>query len=463
MTAEVSRQIGRAGEITILSASLWWKAPRQALHFALVRLPTWTANLLRRRDLGQEFKRLDFLYTATFVRVGRFPDFGQPRESRRWCWMVFCGNFNQFWEPYFHSFIDLLAGGVKGAWGPTVDFPPFPQPETRNELLRWLRGQLCGPAAHYYCAYPGATAHDIRAAVRIDREWLGVEHEARAERRRPRPSEVRALERSLQHALSPQLIPPADGSTPCLAKSTGMSNAVVLLPVEPSRVEDLRAVLKGLDGSMGGSARPPSPFSRVPGTHFARLVLIDRRCGTPNPVPKGTPSMPMLRSAWLLFSADFDGAFDEWEFARRKVYRREFERYAPGLNDCDDLRAVWSCCRGYPGRDDPKGFAEWLWKGVVKRYVLYRDYPDRTLPEVTHALRRAHEYLTLIEAGRSIKSRPTAEGADRSRPASAVEGDQSRTTATVSLRLSLSSLLSWFAGLRARRRRPTTPDEPGTG
>lgn len=384
---------GRVSEINLLTATRWYRWPTQCFNFWLLRLPTWVVDLIHKIDLPLSFKRLNFLHTANFASIDRFGRFGQQRESRRRRWMVFCGNFNQEWTPYFEAFVDMLAGGVHTAWGAALEYPGYPEPGTRNALLVWLDARL-PPTIHYYCAYPNASTNDIRAALRVNREvrsFAANEHPMYGPRATAQAFEQ--LLTGLQHCLVRRWAgPPSAVRQPphvLLAPDdcTGMSGFVALVPILPDEAHAAREAIRALGDDLSNS-----PFQGVAGTHFARLALLEQSASGYKHIE------PALRNTWLLFCADFDGHFDESEYSARRIKWREFAAYARRLDQCDALHEVWKHCHGYPGKGE--AFGGWLWKGVAKRFVMYRDYPDTTLREICQALQTMDDVQALISDGR---------------------------------------------------------------
>jgi hypothetical protein len=117
-----------------------------------------------------------------------------------------------------------------------------------------------------------------------------------------------------------------------------------------------------LDGVQGGDA---SPLARVPGTHFARWVVMS------DVVFQGAGQR--RRDSWsaprLLFTSSFDG---------------ELDAYLDGLREGmgEDADAIWEHCAGYPGRDEPAAFREWFHSHQIESSLFYAAYGDRTVEQV---------------------------------------------------------------------------------
>jgi hypothetical protein len=132
----------------------------------------------------------------------------------------------------------------------------------------------------------------------------------------------------------------------------------VLTPVLDGRREALEAHLDALGGGDG------SPLVRVPGTHFARWVVIGDVVHE-----GGGQRRDHLKAPRLLFTSNFDGPL---------------ERYLEGLRTGlgEDADAIWGHCRGYPGRDDPAAFAGWMGAHRLKSALFFPAYGEQTVGEV---------------------------------------------------------------------------------
>lgn len=111
------------------------------------------------------------------------------------------------------------------------------------------------------------------------------------------------------------------------------------------------------------AAWPASPFADLPGTHFARLVVVPglRRAAVDQPADDlGGPS--------LLLSAFFDDEPDAWLAA-----------LPPALDD------VLCCCRGFPdaGRATVRA---WLAEHRIAATAIFGAYPEATVAQVREAL-----------------------------------------------------------------------------
>jgi hypothetical protein len=113
---------------------------------------------------------------------------------------------------------------------------------------------------------------------------------------------------------------------------------------------------------------PASPLAGVPGTHFARWVVID------DVVYEGPgQERDHLRFGRLLFTSNFDGPVEPY-----------LEALRTGLGEGAD--AIWSHCVGYPGRDDAGAFARYLRSHQIESALFFSAYGERTAEDVIRSL-----------------------------------------------------------------------------
>jgi hypothetical protein len=156
----------------------------------------------------------------------------------------------------------------------------------------------------------------------------------------------------------------------------------VLTPILEDHVSALAARLSAL-----GPA-DASPLARVPGTHFARWVIVDDVV-----YEGGRQRRDALKAPRLLFTTNFDGPL-----------AAHLEALRGGLGE--DADAIWGHCAGYPGRADAAAFAAWLRAHQVDSALFFAAYGDQAVGEVRAnlALRRR-----LIEFAMAAQGLPDAE------------------------------------------------------
>jgi hypothetical protein len=121
-----------------------------------------------------------------------------------------------------------------------------------------------------------------------------------------------------------------------------------------------------------------SPFAKVSGTHFARLVVMD------DVVFMGSPSREEhLKSPYLVFTADFDGGLDGYlESMAHEIH--------PVLDE------IWSNCVGYPGAADAGKFTKYMKQCQVTTTFYFADVNDKTLGQTLKALQIKSELAAFV-------------------------------------------------------------------
>ena len=111
-----------------------------------------------------------------------------------------------------------------------------------------------------------------------------------------------------------------------------------------------------------------SPFALAPGTHLARLAVMD------DVIYVGMPSCEEhLKSKYLVFESNLDG---------------DLETYLAGLAKTvpEQLDAIWTHCVGYPGARDVEGFVRYMKSCQLETTFYFAAVNDRSLPETLKAL-----------------------------------------------------------------------------
>jgi hypothetical protein len=116
------------------------------------------------------------------------------------------------------------------------------------------------------------------------------------------------------------------------------------------------------------STREDSPFARAPGTHLARLVVMD------DVIYVGMPSCEEhLKSKYLIFESNLDGDLDT---------------YLAGLaaNIPEHLDAIWKHCVGYPGAANRQAFIDYMKACQLTTTFYFAAVNDKSVPETLRAL-----------------------------------------------------------------------------
>jgi hypothetical protein len=112
-----------------------------------------------------------------------------------------------------------------------------------------------------------------------------------------------------------------------------------------------------------------SPLARVPGTHFARWVIIG------DVVYEGLEQKERdhLKQPRLLFTSNFDGELAPY-----------LEALRVGLSESAD--EIWGHCRGYPRSADARAFTDYFAAHQVNNSLFFAAYGDRTVADVRRSL-----------------------------------------------------------------------------
>jgi hypothetical protein len=310
-----------------------------------------------RRLMGppKPLARLSFIYFARTALVTGI----EPKRA----YIYFESNFNGRFDEYIDVFSYVVPQHMKRIWSCADEFPG-PKPSTRfNGYIR--RHDF--PAAHFYCAYPTATATDVGRA-------LDLRDALKRLARNSGPPDPEAFAIRWNDLWRPPPYAPSPG--PSLAGLFGRDTNVVrdgqvygFTVLKPIEAGQLRAIAAAIDGL----GRSPSPFAEVPGTHFARLVILDR--------------YPFTAPPHLLFSCVVDGDIDDY-------LQRLCERIPAAVTD------VWRHCSDAPhplGRE-PAAFARWLRQGQLQTKTFFGPYGSAQVHEVHEALRLRDEAQELARS-----------------------------------------------------------------
>jgi hypothetical protein len=160
---------------------------------------------------------------------------------------------------------------------------------------------------------------------------------------------------------------------------TPVAHFTGLATFPPDRVAELRALIESLPTGAH------SPFASVPGTHFARLVVLTHVGADGGPERRVELDRPCV-----LFGVNCDGDVSEY-----------LQVMAKALGDT--AAAVFGPCDGCPGTSDPDAFATWLRAREVPPLLAFATF-DAPVDVIVRAL-RAREQLASF-AGRAQAMTP---------------------------------------------------------
>lgn len=148
---------------------------------------------------------------------------------------------------------------------------------------------------------------------------------------------------------------------------TILSPIIVDEKATPSHDLQIRKYLASLLAEEELSGKP-SPFALAPGTHLARLVVMD------DVIYVGMPACEEhLKSKYLVFESNIDGGLEE--------YLRGLATHVP-----EHLDAIWSHCAGYPGAANPQRFVDYMKACQVETTFFFAAVNDKTVPQSLRAL-----------------------------------------------------------------------------
>jgi hypothetical protein len=311
--------------------------------------------------LEDQFKRFNHLHYARWSLVDRLPrtSRGQPPETGPYTLLIFTSHFDFGWRRYLGTFIEGLGNGLQHLWG---DEPSWRLPSDGfSQFEKFVENQIVDHA-HLFAAYPNWSCNDVRCALRIQYECesaglsdgvvrdLGFDVDDEASRR--------GLVRRLQHCLG--RIPPIDDmyegvhAADLPERPRPAHGVTYLVPLPHDQVALVTSVLRNLPYG------PSSPFARVPGTHFARIALINKEYFDRHRHPR----VDLFESAYLLLTAEIDADAEPW-------LRTLFADEAMG--------EVISRCWGFAPDSDVVSF---LRPCRIRKAVEYIDYPTTTVADI---------------------------------------------------------------------------------
>ncbi len=126
------------------------------------------------------------------------------------------------------------------------------------------------------------------------------------------------------------------------------------------------------------SLGPDGPFASAPGTHLARLVVLD------DVIFVGAPSCEEhLQSKYLVFECNCDGDRDS--------YLTGLVQHIP-----DQLDTIWQHCVGYPGTKDLSAFLAYMRKCQIETTFFFAPVNDRSVTETLAALQTQRAVASFI-------------------------------------------------------------------
>lgn len=151
----------------------------------------------------------------------------------------------------------------------------------------------------------------------------------------------------------------------------------------PSHDLQIRSYLAGL------STGRESPFAQAPGTHLARLVVMD------DVIFVGAPAVEEhLNSKYLIFESNCDPGPDG-----------TIDSYLQGLAEYAGahLDAIWSHCVGYPGASDRAAFVRYMKACQLVTTFFFAAVNDKSVPETLRALQTQKAVADFVETHQGMQ------------------------------------------------------------
>src|SRR5271156_5371639 len=113
---------------------------------------------------------LSLIHFARWVIIERdqWPQMGQPPQTLKNDYMLFCSNFNGTWDQYIGAFADGIPGGLDLLWYSSTKYPHSIPISGFKGYIR--ENQI--DTDYYYNSVPGAAQRDIKSALRVRRAIL---------------------------------------------------------------------------------------------------------------------------------------------------------------------------------------------------------------------------------------------------------------------------------------------------
>jgi len=128
-----------------------------------------------------------------------------------------------------------------------------------------------------------------------------------------------------------------------------------------------------------------SPFALAPGTHLARLVVMD------DVIYVGVPAIEEhLQSKYLIFESNCDGDLDSYLLGLASTVPQH-------------LDAVWSHCVGYPGAANSQAFVDYMKSCQIETTFFFAAVNDKTVPETLRALQTQRAVADFISSHQGME------------------------------------------------------------
>jgi hypothetical protein len=321
---------------------------------------------------------------------------GQPRERPGRGFMIFISNFDEGWRGYVDTFMEATGDELSFFWG---NVPDWGTPSEKGfEEFFWFVEQHSVEHAHYYAAFPDLATADIKAALAVDRHVRSFHVRSASMGDADWDDALEGLVAQLQRSLGTisRISPTFPPRKVFAADGMDLVDITSIAPFPIDDADDLHRAVATF------TKNRESPFSGVPGTHFARIGVIDKI--------RIREGFEELKSAYVLLSVDADGTdctdgtegtegtegTDGTPGGRRAWLGDLFDQWSltavPGTaGSLIDL--VWGSCYGFAEGRDRESFIDYIISTSYPATVPFSDYPRTTLWDIHRAV-DTHAWFT---------------------------------------------------------------------
>lgn len=415
--------------ITPLKRQWWsrrWRWARMKLFLSSDWRMRWLneAKLLNTMPVDAQLRRLNHLHYARWSIVHRLPRFRgtqQPRETGKYTLMLFTSYFDFGWRRYLGTFIETTGNGLAELWDGT---PTWVDPKKGyREFENFVIDQHVDHA-HLFSAHPTWSCNDVRSMIRLYQDFWADSRGAEAmspngETVRHEPRKLaNGLLRRVQHCVGPvKPLPPeyqgiaahrgliperSAGPNPdqkryevigdrlydSVVTGHETHGATFLIPIPKGNAARLGEVLAPSRLGFG----PESPFAKVPGTHFGRLMLLgdeyfkngegQLRYLKIDKKGRRREVVEPFRSDYLMLSGEIDYATGWW-------LERLFEENQELFTEVMGLS--WK-----PVRSASDFASSLIADCEIKPTLEFIDYPNTTVAEIMQAARGFERSRTAV-------------------------------------------------------------------
>jgi len=365
-----------------MNLSLRWAGRYTSLFNAAQRFVGRSKKL---RNAAPYIESLNFIHYGRWVIVKKgalkgwrsagLPRFqGQPKEKSDHGLMLFMSNFDDEWARYVDTFMESALDDLGAFWNHT---PGWTTP-TKGGFEWFFRFVDTHTVAHvhYYSAFPRLATADIKAALDVDRHVRSFSIQTRHMDDAAWGRAFDQLIERLQHHL---------GTITWVPRSReyvdGGVDSIGLTSLAPFPLEHAETLRTSITDFFDAGA---SPFAAVPGTHFARLTIIDE-------IRDGNTSRT-LESGYLLMGADADGRPGEPNAWLGELFDVWSAIEPPGTSGTL-IDMVWGDCYGFGVGKSKAEFLDYIAATSFKATVPFADYPRTSLWDIHRAL-HTHQWFT---------------------------------------------------------------------